>query len=261
MASSRGILMGLKYQEIVKVHHFHCNAFGEMTLSALLDIMLIASNNQETSIPADSQGFRDKAWAWIITQNQIDIKRLPRYNEEIIAYTEPTTYNKFFCKRYFALKTTNDEILVEAETTFALIDLNQRSIVRIPEEIGEWYQVVLEAKPSRRKRLAKTLVEDSKQNSFEVKFLDIDVNNHVNNTIYLKWLSNSLGMEWFEKYEPMSFTIAYEKEMYLHQEGTVHSDLSSLDETLSRGDHFVTHHIIDSVDNVHCLTEITWKIK
>lgn len=253
--------MGLTYQEQVKVQHYHCNAFGEMTLSAILDIMLIASNNQEASIPEAKVGFRDEEWAWIITQNQIDITRLPQYNEEIIATTEATSYNKFFSKRHFELATTEGEILATAETTFALIDLNQRSIVRIPDIIGEWYQVSKEQKPSRRKRLKKVVDVDSKTDQFEVKFLDLDVNNHVNNTIYLRWLTNSLGMEWFEKYAPISFTIAYEKEMYLHQEGIVHSDLSAETEATTSGETFVTHHVIDSTEHTHCLAEITWITK
>lgn len=256
-----GKRMGLLYQESVKVRHYHCNALGEMTLPAILDIMLIASNNQEATIPEAKEGFRKEGWAWIITQNQININRLPRYNEDIIAETEATTYNKFFSKRYYALKTTDGIILAEAETTFALIDLNQRSIVRIPEIVAEWYQVEKEDKASRRKRLSKKVTTESKVDQFEVKFLDIDLNNHVNNTIYLRWVTNSLGMEWFEKYIPTSFTIAYEKEMYLHQEGAVHSDLSALTDNLKIGESFNTQHVIDSEENAHCLAEITWQVR
>lgn len=253
--------MGLNYEEKIKIHHFHCNAFGEMTLSAILDIMLVASNNQEATIPEARDGLRNEGWAWVITQNQININRLPRYNETITASTEATTYNRFFSKRRFELIAEDGEMLAEAETTFALIDLNQRSIVRIPEIVADWYQVTKETKPSKRKRLAKTVETDSKTDTFEVKFLDVDINNHVNNTIYLNWISNSLGMEWFEKYAPVAVTIAYEKEMYLHQEGQVHSDLSQLDEVGPADDSFTTHHVIDSKDNSHCLAEITWVIK
>src|SRR5699024_6297231 len=117
----------------------------------------------------------------------------------IFAETEATTYNKFFSKRHYALKTSDGLVLAQAETTFALIDLNQRSIVRIPEIVAEWYQVEKEERPSRRKRLSKEVAHESKVDRFEVKFLDIDLNNHVNNTIYLRWITNSLGMEWFEK--------------------------------------------------------------
>lgn len=253
--------MGLLYQESVKVRHYHCNALGEMTLPAILDIMLIASNNQEATIPEAKAGFRQEGWAWIITQNQINVNRLPRYNEDIITETEATTYNKFFCKRHFALKTPDGQILAQAETTFALIDLNQRAIVRIPEIIAQWYQVEKEEKPSRRKRLSKTVDTESQVDKFSVKFLDIDINNHVNNTIYLRWITNSLGMDWFEKYAPTNFTVAYEKEMYLHQEGAVHSDLSALTEEVKTGDAFTTYHVIDSEENVHCKVEITWLIK
>lgn len=253
--------MGLLYQESVKVRHYHCNALGEMTLPAILDIMLIASNNQEATIPKAKEGFRQEGWAWIITQNQIDINRLPRYNEDIIAETEATTYNKFFSKRHYALKTSDGLVLAQAETTFALIDLNQRSIVRIPEIVAEWYQVEKEERPSRRKRLSKEVAHESKVDRFEVKFLDIDLNNHVNNTIYLRWITNSLGMEWFEKYTPTTFTIAYEKEMYLHQEGAVHSDLSTLSKDSKSDGTFNTQHVIDSEDNAHCLAEITWQVK
>ncbi|MEE5428549.1 acyl-ACP thioesterase, partial [Streptococcus pneumoniae] len=82
-----------------------------------------------------------------------------------------------------------------------------------------------------------------------------------NNTIYLRWITNSLGMEWFEKYTPTSFTVAYEKEMYLHQEGAVHSDISTVSEDLKSGDTFNSQHVIDSEDKAHCLTEITWQVK
>ncbi|WP_300964700.1 S1 RNA-binding domain-containing protein, partial [Turicimonas muris] len=58
----------------------------------------------------------------------------------------------------------------------------------IKEAVSEGMELIVqvekEERPSRRKRLSKEVAHESKVDRFEVKFLDIDLNNHVNNTIY-----------------------------------------------------------------------------
>ncbi|AMB99779.1 hypothetical protein AWM75_07300 [Aerococcus urinaehominis] len=244
--------MGLKFTKGYVVSFDQVNALGEMTLKALFDRLMMTSGFQERSLPG-LQAFRDQnQLAWVVTAHQLEINRLPRYGEEIAIETEALTYNAFFTYRQFKVYDQTGQILVTALSTFSMIDLKDRKVVRVPDDIIQAYQVAPAKRKVKRLRLAKDLTANDQVDQVTAQFLDIDGNRHVNNGVYLNWVTNSLGADWWLNKQLTHLSIAYEREIALGSQVDVLT-YDQMDESHQ------TYHEIKSNQGRHALVALTWQ--
>jgi len=64
------------------VKAYECNWKGELSLSHVVGIMMLASRKQERSL-AHPDLIYQKGLSWIVIQNQLTVNRLPKLEEEI----------------------------------------------------------------------------------------------------------------------------------------------------------------------------------
>lgn len=247
--------MGLTYTKSFEVQANQCQLFGEIRLSALVHLLMLTSGKQEDDLTETKAFLKIKGYSWVITENVLDIKRLPKYKEQIQITTEAIDYNTFFTYRRYIVKNNQGQELVSVLTTFSLIDLEARKIVRIPEEIVTAYQIEKAATRIQRQRLPKVLEHIDTEKEVTVEFLDIDGNQHVNNGIYLDWISNTLGKDWFASHQLKGLKISYEKEAYLADNITIQTQIVPMTDVKQ----IYSNHIITRKSNRHCLAQLIWE--
>ena len=75
-------------ESICRMNHvvkaYECNWKGELSLSHVVGIMMLASRKQERSL-AHPDLIYQKGLSWIVIQNQLTVNRLPKLEEEIIS--------------------------------------------------------------------------------------------------------------------------------------------------------------------------------
>ena len=120
----------LRMNHVVKA--YECNWKGELSLSHVVGIMMLASRKQERSL-AHPDLIYQKGLSWIVIQNQLTVNRLPKLEEEIIIETEPVGYNKFFTFRRYTILSLYEEVLVDALTTFSMINIEERKLISLDE--------------------------------------------------------------------------------------------------------------------------------
>ena len=100
--------MGLKYQENVTIPFDMCDVQHEIKLPAFISYCLGVSGRQSASVGrSDVFIFEEFGLIWVVTDYELNIHRLPTYNETITIVTEAIAYNKFFCHRMFYIYDEN----------------------------------------------------------------------------------------------------------------------------------------------------------
>ena len=131
-------------ESICRMNHvvkaYECNWKGELSLSHVVGIMMLASRKQERSL-AHPDLIYQKGLSWIVIQNQLTVNRLPKLEEEIIIETEPVGYNKFFTFRRYTILSLDEEVLVDALTTFSMINIEERKLISLDEEVLSEYPI------------------------------------------------------------------------------------------------------------------------
>ncbi|MCZ0716720.1 acyl-[acyl-carrier-protein] thioesterase [Aerococcus kribbianus] len=246
--------MGVRYEESRQIIASQCDLNGQLRLDALVNIFLAVSGAQEENIPAVKDYMQSHHYNWVITENQIEINHLPQVNDQVRVVTQAVDYNRFFSYRSYQIIGSDDHILVDALTTFSLIDLESRRIIGTPDEIISAYSMENQVQKRQRVRLPKVLDHVDQEDTVRVQYLDIDGNQHVNNAVYLRWLSNSLGKEWFQDHQIQRLVINYDKEAYLGDQVILTT------EKKQDGDQVSTRHLISGDRGRHSAVAIDWQL-
>ena len=204
--------MGLTYQMKMKIPFDMADMNGHIKLPDVILLSLQVSGMQSIEL-----GVSDKAilenynLVWIITDYDIEVVRLPRFAEEITIETEALSYNRLFCYRRFTIYDETGQELIHMMATFVLMDRDSRKVHAVEPEIVAPYQSDFDKKLIRGPKYE--LLEEPVSKDYHVRFYDLDMNGHVNNSKYLDWIFEVMGADFLTQYIPKKINLKYVKEV------------------------------------------------
>ena len=204
--------MGLTYQMKMKIPFDMADMNGHIKLPDVILLSLQVSGMQSIEL-----GVSDKAilenynLVWIITDYDIEVVRLPRFAEEITIETEALSYNRLFCYRRFTIYDEAGQDLIHMMATFVLMDRDSRKVHAVEPEIVAPYQSDFDKKLIRGPKYES--LNESISKDYHVRFYDLDMNGHVNNSKYLDWIFEVMGADFLTQYIPKKINLKYVKEV------------------------------------------------
>lgn len=183
--------MGLTYQMKMKIPFDMADMNGHIKLPDVILLSLQVSGMQSIELGvSDKAILEDYNLVWIIVEYDIEVVRLPRFAEEITIETEALSYNRLFCYRRFTIYNEAGQELIHMMATFVLMDRDSR--IRGPK-----YESL----------------EEPISKDYHVRFYDLDMNGHVNNSKYLDWIFEVMGADFLTHYIPKKINLKYVKEV------------------------------------------------
>lgn len=204
--------MGLTYQMKMKIPFDMADMNGHIKLPDVILLSLQVSGMQSIEL-----GVSDKAilenynLVWIITEYDIEVVRLPRFAEEITIETEALSYNRLFCYRRFTIYDEVGQDLIHMMATFVLMDRDSRKVHAVEPDIVAPYQSDFDKKLIRGPKYEP--LEEPVSKDYHVRFYDLDMNGHVNNSKYLDWIFEVMGVDFLTQYIPKKINLKYVKEV------------------------------------------------
>lgn len=139
----------------------------------------------------------DRGLLWIITLQQLTVRRMPCYDETVTVCSWPGKTMHVFFPRYYRMTDAAGELLLEGSALWTLMDEKTRSAV-FPDEHG----IVIPGlttgmeTPLPRPPRPLPLTEEA---CFTVPYSYIDLNGHMNNVRYLDLAEDTLPPELHER--------------------------------------------------------------
>ena len=194
--------------------------------------------------------------AWVVTRQLIKLYKIPRLNEKITVETWASGMTDTIAVRDFNILNKEQEILGICRTSWMLIDLKLRRPVRISKDMRNNL-------PQNPERLRENIVLDKipltentegKISTYHVVYSDLDMNHHVNNINYLKWVLDDFEYSFRQKYRLGIIEINYLAEAVFGDE--------LIRNTIPSGEHEFLTKIINKGSLKPILTSKTkWLIK
>ena len=204
--------MGLTYQMKMKIPFDMADMNGHIKLPDVILLSLQVSGMQSIELGvSDKAILEDYNLVWIITEYDIEVVRLPRFAEEITIETEALSYNRLFCYRRFTIYDEAGQELIHMMATFVLMDRDSRKVHAVEPEIVAPYQSDFDKKLIRGPKYESLNEPISKD--YHVRFYDLDMNDHVNNSKYLDWIFEVMGADFLTQYIPKKINLKYVKEV------------------------------------------------
>lgn len=240
--------MGLTYQMKMKIPFDMADMNGHIKLPDVILLSLQVSGMQSIELGvSDKAILEDYNLVWIITEYDIEVVRLPRFAEEITIETEALSYNRLFCYRRFTIYDEAGQELIHMMATFVLMDRDSRKVHAVEPEIVAPYQSEFDKKLIRGPKYEP--LEEPISKDYHVRFYDLDMNGHVNNSKYLDWIFEVMGADFLIQYIPKKINLKYVKEV---RPGGVIT--SAVERTGLKSKHEITS---DGVINAQAI--ITWQ--
>ncbi len=204
--------MGLTYQMKMKIPFDMADMNGHIKLPDVILLSLQVSGMQSIELGvSDKAILEDYNLVWIITEYDIEVVRLPCFAEEITIETEALSYNRLFCYRRFTIYDEAGQEIIRMLATFVLMDRDSRKVHSVEPEIVAPYQSDFDKKLIRGPKYES--LEEPASKDYHVRFYDLDMNGHVNNSKYLDWIFEVLGADFLTQYIPKKINLKYVKEV------------------------------------------------
>lgn len=204
--------MGLTYQMKMKIPFDMADMNGHVKLPDVILLSLQVSGMQSIELGvSDKAILEDYNLVWIITDYDIEVVRLPRFAEEITIETEALSYNRLFCYRRFTIYDEAGQEIIRMLATFVLMDRDSRKVHAVEPDIVAPYQSDFDKKLIRGPKYAN--LEEPISKDYHVRFYDLDMNGHVNNSKYLDWIFEVMGADFLTQYIPKKINLKYVKEV------------------------------------------------
>ena len=240
--------MGLTYQMKMKIPFDMADMNGHIKLPDVILLSLQVSGMQSIELGvSDKTILEEYNLVWIIVEYDIEVVRLPRFAEEITIETEALSYNRLFCYRRFTIYDETGQELIHMLATFVLMDRDSRKVHAVEPEIVAPYQSDFDKKLIRGPKYESLNEPISKD--YHVRFYDLDMNGHVNNSKYLDWIFEVMGADFLTQYIPKKINLKYVKEV--RQGGVI---TSAVERTGLESKHEITS---DGATNAQAI--ITWQ--
>lgn len=183
---------------------------------AILEMLENIAAYHSDSIKSGANENSKKGIAWVLLEWKLKVIERPVYGQELTVRTWVRNMRKFFSDRDFEIYDENNNLCVIATSKWALIDIKEGKMTRIPDEMIEKYENE-EKDVFEGEKLEKIEIptEFSKQIKYEVIRKDIDMNKHMHNLYYLDLAYETLPEEVYEKRPFNNIRITYKKEIKL----------------------------------------------
>lgn len=188
---------------------------GQITLPMLVSYMQEAAWNNTTSLGISMYKLLEQGLTWVLQRFRVEMFRYPRHREEITVETWASGREKVFLHRDFRIYDQDKQLLGQATSVWLVMDVVKRQLASIPDfvmamELAPGYEPLPFAKGK-----LPALKDEQHELQTQVRWHDIDLNKHVNNTRYLQWALETLPSDLLEQKQLSEVDIIFRSETTL----------------------------------------------
>lgn len=201
------------YTETMELRSCNCDMGGAWRPGAILEAMQETAGAHSALLGLDRETMLSMGIAWILSRLKVEFTRIPRVGERVLIETYPMPVKHMFFPRCHVFKDEAGEVIGRANSLWVTIDINDRRIVknevvaeRVPGNTELGYAAGMPA-------TVRPLGGEAVYGVIEPRYTDLDVNRHVNNTKYLDWCCNALGVDVMDKSVILAFDVNYDSEI------------------------------------------------
>ncbi|MBR2351760.1 MAG: hypothetical protein IKA70_02335 [Alistipes sp.] len=186
-----------KYSKRLRITSYDSDQSARLKPASFLNLAQEAANLHADYLGVGYDTITETRKAWVLARTHVIFHRLPAWREEVTLKSWHKRANGFQYYRDFEMLSEEGERIVSATTTWLVINIDTRRMVRqndFGEEgiLGIDEDVIEEPAP---KVAMPRDAEAEAVGAHDVAFSDLDMNGHVNNVNYAVWAMDSVGLD------------------------------------------------------------------
>ena len=180
------------WTEAFTVRAFDVDASGRLSMPALCNYFQEAAGNHARKLGVSIEQLRTVHLTWMLSRLHVKVLRYPSMRDTLFVDTWPSGNDGLYATRDFRVFTESGDEVALGTSAWLIIDMNRMRPLRVPDFIEaiplpETSRAIADpfAKmiPPEKTRILK---------HFEVRYGDLDVNQHANNVAFIEWVLESI---------------------------------------------------------------------
>lgn len=191
----------LHYKTAVKI--WEADNIGKAKLSSLFNYFQHAAQLHAKNLGVGHKDLIQQNQTWVLTAIKITIHNVPLWEQLLVIETWPKGNKSLFYLRDFFIKDPSGNTLISGTSEWLVLDTNAKHPLRpdktkdfsVNKDMHATTPILVREKPPQQQEVCEKI---------HVQWSDLDVNNHVNNSRYVDWVSDCLqnnGLSLDEIYE------------------------------------------------------------
>ncbi len=210
------------YEETFTLRTSQCDMHGKWRPSAVLEAMQETAGVHSQLLGCGRDELLKKNIVWVLSRCEVHMDRYPAAGEKITISTFPMPTRICFFPRYYLFTDEHGELIGKAGTLWLLMDVQTRHMLP-PGEIAHLIPDNRDLSvPMKLPATVGQLQGEEFISEYAPVYTDLDINGHVNNTRYVDWLCNALGVDMMKRFEPESIVLNYNHEVLPTQRVLLH---------------------------------------
>ena len=212
--------MAEKHIETYTVACYEADANQALKPTAMLDWMQEIAGRDATQLGFGYDHLMNSNTAWVLSRTHVRFHQYPKWRDSVKLETWHKGAFKVLYLRDFLLSNEAGEPLVTATTSWLIIDMNTRRMVRNSELANNPETCIFEhaiEEPAEKINIP-TDIEPILAAKHKVVWSDIDTMAHVNNVKYVCWALDTISRNIFQENPLKEIIVNYDAEVLLDEE-------------------------------------------
>lgn len=200
------------YQEKIFINSNDVDDHYDLKIPTIFKYLQQVSTNHAEMIGLGKKDTVDKGMFWVITRMEVKILKMPKMLETITVTTHPGDLMMFIFPRHYQVYNEKKELCIVAHASWVLLDINTHKVLMKP--FGDGYTFKGESSKDDLPMPGRIIFDNlNKIETRKVRYGDIDLNGHLNNTKYIDYIIDTHDISFYKKYRVKEILINYEKEI------------------------------------------------
>ncbi len=177
------------FRDWYQIRYYEVDSNNRLSIPALANFLQEAANRNCVKLKISMADLMEKNLSWVLMRLKLHIHELPQLHDSIEILTYPAGFEKYYVHRDFQVLNQEGKQIIRATSIWLVMDLSQRKLASVPSFISEtqlpegvqFFDRITEKLPS-------FSSEPSISVPFQAGWYDLDVNQHVNNVHYIRWI-------------------------------------------------------------------------
>ena len=195
------------------IRHHEVDSHGSLRTVILLAYLQSVASEHSMQLGISVSDLRPLGLTWVLTRLHLSLTHYPRSGELLKIRTWPVSREGLFSVRDFELQDGSGVNIGAATSSWAVLDLKNRRPVRIGDHLPDYPVRPLRALDD---RFATLPVLEAPENRLSMPVLrgDLDINRHVNNTVYAVWGLEAVPSEVADACRLVEIEIGFRAEVF-----------------------------------------------
>ena len=213
----------IKYTQHLTIPCFSTDGAWRLKPAAFMDLAQEAAGLHAVQLGFGYDDLIKRQEAWILSRVNVKYIDTPLWRDDITLTTWHKGLNRLFFLRDFVITDKQGRERIKATSSWLVLDLNTRSMVRDPHLLEEGTICTENAieQPADRIRMPRD-IEAVPVLEHVVGYSDLDIVGHANNAMYMRWAMDAVDFDITSKRPVKEYTINFNHEIKAGEKVTLY---------------------------------------